>query len=65
MIVCDVDSDYTNGAKTVYYKVTGGTYYNDKTGSATVLISKSIFSPKLEMTIPSEKAIYKAGDRRS
>ena len=24
--------DFTNGAKTVYYKVTGGDYYNDKTG---------------------------------
>ena len=27
-------------AKTVYYKVTGGTYYNDKTGSATVTITQ-------------------------
>ena len=32
--------DFTNGAKTVYYKVTGGTYYNDKTGSATVNVTK-------------------------
>ena len=31
--------DFTDGAKTVYYKVTGGAYYNDKTGSATVTIS--------------------------
>ena len=34
-------TDYTNGAKTVYYKVTGGKYYNDKTGSTTVTISKA------------------------
>ena len=33
-------TDYTNGAKTVYYKITGGTYYNDLTGSTTVTISK-------------------------
>ena len=33
-------SDFTDGTKTVYYKVTGGTYYNDKTGSATVTITK-------------------------
>ena len=37
-------TDFTNGAKTVYYKVTGGTYYNDKTGSATVTVSKKALS---------------------
>lgn len=32
---------YTNGAKTVYYKITGGSYYKDYTGSATVNITKA------------------------
>ncbi len=34
-------TDFTNGAKTVYYKITGGTYYNDYTGTGTVTISKA------------------------
>ena len=32
--------DWTNGDKTVYFKVTGGTYYNDYTGNTTVTINK-------------------------
>ena len=33
-------SSFTNGAKTIYYKVTGGTYYNDLTGSESVTVTK-------------------------
>ena len=33
---------FTNGAKTIYYKVTGGDYYNDKTGYATVTITDGV-----------------------
>ena len=36
--------DFTNGAKTVYYKVTGGTYYNDATGSATVTVTNTFIA---------------------
>ena len=42
--------DWTNGAKNVYYKISGGTYYNDVTGSTTVTISKKAVTVETEPT---------------
>ena len=37
--------------KTIYYKVTGGDYYNDKTGTATVKISRETCNPPTNVKI--------------
>ena len=43
-------TDYAASARTVYYKVTGGTYYKDYTGSGTVTISKKTATNTIKIT---------------
>ena len=49
--------DFTNGAKNIYYKVTGGIYYNDKTGSTTVNITKGTCTAPANITIGTDKKV--------
>ena len=54
-------TDFTNGAKTVYYKVTGGTYYNDKTGSGTVTVTKAnMATPTVTIAVADGKVTWGA-----
>ena len=43
-------TDYAASARTVYYKVNGGTYYKDYTGSGTVTISKKTATNTIKIT---------------